>query len=274
MRGCRRGRGRGRVAGIAAGVHDEARDLVGPEEIGVGVLVAGHQPVEFAFADAVGRSDLLGQVVGGGFGLGLGLARFGQQGVEQADLGGEVRWIQEPNIPGLVVLVPPKNRSEDGVAGFAGEEAGLGLVEVFQELAVVGHGFLDELFEEEDFGAVDDGVDALLKGLQRIEGLEGIADEHDGGVTAAGHGHLLQGVQGGILGERVGAEKFFHDDDLIFDAAEADMEIAVGGGGVDLVAEFFESGARGVHPFGRGEGDERRFIGGTDEFKVLGHGLF
>jgi hypothetical protein len=61
-------------------------------------------------------------------------------------------------------------RSGEGLG--LGVEIGLGFAEAVQEEVVVGHGFLDELLEQENFRGVDDGVDALLKGLHGGEGLK------------------------------------------------------------------------------------------------------
>lgn len=61
-----------------------------------------------------------------------------------------------------------------------------------EEKVVLGDGFFDELLEHGDFRAVDDDVDALLESLHRIECLERVAKQNDGGVTALVHGHHLQ----------------------------------------------------------------------------------
>ena len=50
--------------------------------------------------------------------------------------------------------------------------AGVGFAVTGEEKCVVRDGLFDELFEEEQFGGVDDGVDALLEGLHGREGLE------------------------------------------------------------------------------------------------------
>ena len=128
------------------------------------------------------------------------------------------------------------------------------------------------LLDEEEFGGVDDGVDALLEGLHRSEGLEGIAEQDDGGVAALAHRHVLNGLQGQVFADVVGGKEFLDDDDLIADLAETDKKIAVGGGGVDLVAQFGEAGLGGFEPFGGGKGQQGRLVGGADEIKFVGHG--
>jgi hypothetical protein len=54
----------------------------------------------------------------------------------------------------------------------AGEDAILDFTEAVEEKVVVGDGFFDELLEQENLGAVDDGVDAVFEGFHRREGLE------------------------------------------------------------------------------------------------------
>ena len=125
---------------------------------------------------------------------------------------------------------------------------------------VVGDGLFDELLEQEQLGAVDDGMDALLEGLHGREGLERVAEQDDGGVAALVHGHGLQRLQRQVFLDVVGGEQFLDDDDLIVDLAEADQEIAVGGGGVDLVAEFGQGGFGGLQPFRRGKGEQGRLV--------------
>src|SRR6185369_11368543 len=71
----------------------------------------------------------------------------------------------------------------------------LSFVEAVQEQTIVGNGFLDELFEEEEFGAVDDRVDAVLKGLHRGECLERVAKHDHCGVASLAHGHRLQRLE-------------------------------------------------------------------------------
>ena len=66
---------------------------------------------------------------------------------------------------------------------------------LWRKKIVVGHGFFHELLEQEHFGAVDDGVDAVLEGFHRREGLERFAEQENGGVPALVHGHGLQRLQ-------------------------------------------------------------------------------
>jgi hypothetical protein len=84
------GRRRAAIATAAAGVHDDARDLIRAVEIRIAGLVAFHQLVELAFADAVGGVNLVRQQVGRGTRSGLGQPGRGDEGVERADLGVEI----------------------------------------------------------------------------------------------------------------------------------------------------------------------------------------
>ena len=62
-------------------------------------------------------------------------------------------------------------------------------------------------------------------------------------------------------------KQFLDDDDLVMDLAEAGLEIAVRGGGVDFVAEFANGNLGGVQPLGRGKGEQGRFVLGADEIE-------
>ena len=53
-----------------------------------------------------------------------------------------------------------------------------------EEQGVFRDGLFNQLLEHEHLRAVDDGVDAVLEGLHRGEGLKGIAQQDDGGVAA------------------------------------------------------------------------------------------
>src|SRR6266699_5579017 len=77
------------------------------------------------------------------------------------------------------------------VAG--GKNPGLDFQIAVQKHGIVRHRLLDELLDQEQLGAVDDGVDALLKGLHRREGLERFPEEDDGRMPALTHGHVLEG---------------------------------------------------------------------------------
>ena len=68
-------------------------------------------------------------------------------------------------------------------------------------------------------------------------------------------------------------EQFLQHHHLVADLAEADQEIAVRRGGVDLVAEFDQGGSRRLEPFRRGEGQQGRLVRGADEIKSVGHKL-
>ncbi len=87
-RWCRRRRAA--VATSAASVHDDARDLICAVEIRVAGLVALHQTVKLAFANAVARVNFVRQQIGRGARAGLGQPWRGDEGVERADLGVEV----------------------------------------------------------------------------------------------------------------------------------------------------------------------------------------
>lgn len=132
---------------------------------------------------------------------------------------------------------------------------------------VVGDGFFDELFEQEHFRAVDDGVDAVLEGFHRHEGLERFAEQKNGGVAALVDGHFLQRLEREIFLDGVGTETLLDDDDLIMRLAEANEEITVRRGGVNLVAEFVERLLGGFEPFRRGERDQGRLVIGADEIE-------
>src|ERR1043165_3062878 len=70
-------------------------------------------------------------------------------------------------------------------------EAELAFAEGVEEEVAVGHGLLHELDEEEHLIWIEDGVDAVLEGLEGVEGGEGIAEEQDGAMAAPAHGHAL-----------------------------------------------------------------------------------
>ena len=127
--------------------------------------------------------------------------------------------------------------------------ARLAFAETAKEKCIVRNGFLDELLEQEELGAIDDGVNAHLKRLHRRKSLEGAAKENHGRVTALGHGHGLKRLQSQILAQLVGSEQFLNDHNLVADLAEPNQKIAVGGRGVNLITEFGETGFGGVEPF-------------------------
>jgi len=111
---------------------------------------------------------------------------------------------------------------------------GLGFAEAVQEQGVVGDGLLDELLEQEQFGTADDGMNAVLKGLERRKGLERVAEENDCGVPALTHRHVLERLQSQVLIDMVGRKQLLEDNDLIVDLAEANQEVGVSRGRVDL----------------------------------------
>ena len=51
-----------------------------------------------------------------------------------------------------------------------------------KEHLIIRESFFDELFYEEQLGAADDGMDALLKRLHGGKSLEGFTDENGGGT--------------------------------------------------------------------------------------------
>ena len=149
----------------------------------------------------------------------------------------------------------------------AGKDAGLDFAEAVQKQFVVGHGLFHQLLEQKHFGTADDGVDAVPEGFHGREGLERIAEQNDRGMAALVDGHGLQRLEGEIFVNGVCAEQFLDHDHLIMRLAEAHEKIAVRGGGVDLIAQFLQRGLRGLQPFGRGKGDQGRFVLGADEIE-------
>ena len=125
---------------------------------------------------------------------------------------------------------------------------GLSLLVTLEEKEVLGHGLVDQLLEQEQLGGVDYGMDALLKCLHGGEGLEGIAQEDDGGMTALAHGHDLKGFQGQILINGIGGKQLLDDDHLVTGLVEARQEVAVRGRRVDLVAQILEGGLGDIEP--------------------------
>src|SRR5438876_9687980 len=131
----------------------------------------------------------------------------------------------------------------------AGISPGLGFAVAGQEEIVVGNRFFDELLQQEQFGAVNDRMDALLEGLHRSEGLKGIAEQDHRRVAALGHRHGLQGLQSEVLADSVSGKQFFEDYYLIANLAEANEEVPMGRRRMDFVAQFGEGGFGGVEPF-------------------------
>jgi hypothetical protein len=143
-----------------------------------------------------------------------------------------------------------------GVGGLASGlgDLELGFTEAMEEEVVIGHDALDDGAEDGGaelghFLAIDDGVDGLLEGLERVECIERIAEEDEHRMAALVHGEVLDIVQRGVFLRVIGAEGFFHDDELVLDAAVADDEVIVVTGGVDLIADFAEDCSGGVDPF-------------------------
>ena len=114
----------------------------------------------------------------------------------------------------------------------------MGFAEAMEEHGVVGDCLLDELFEQEQLGTVDNRMDAMLEGLKRGKRLKGIAEEDYRGVAAMVHGHGLQSLQGEVFAQVIRREQLLDDHNLIVDLAEANEKVAMGCRGVDLVAEL------------------------------------
>src|ERR1035438_812900 len=91
-----------------------------------------------------------------------------------------------------MALLKARPRRKLSAAGAAVEDAGLDFTIALEKEFVVRNGLFHELLEQEHFGAVDDGVDAVLKRFHRGEGLKGVADEQDSGVPTLVHGHGLE----------------------------------------------------------------------------------
>src|SRR5208282_3260947 len=138
-------------------------------------------------------------------------------------------------------------------AAVTGVNTSLDVAEAVDKNVVVGNGFFDELLEQEHLGAVDDGVDALFESFHRHKGLKRVAEQDDGGMAALADGHLLQRLQREVFLNAVRAEQFLDDDDLVTNLSEAHDEIAVGGGGVNLVSQLHEGAFGDFQPFRSGK---------------------
>lgn len=143
-----------------------------------------------------------------------------------------------------------------------------------EEQSVVRDGLFDQLLEKEELGRIDHRMNALLKSLHGGKGLERIAKEDHGGVAPLGHGHGLQGLERQILADVIRGEHFLENDHLVVDLAETYQEVAVSGGGVNLVTEFVEGTHGGFEPFRGGESQQGGLVGGADEIKFVRHGYF
>jgi hypothetical protein len=87
-----------------------------------------------------------------------------------------------------------------------GMGASLGFLEAVKKEGVVGNRLFDELFQQEKLGAIDNGMNALLKGLHGGEGLKRVAKKNHRGMAALTHGHVLQSLQREIFGNDIGGE--------------------------------------------------------------------
>ena len=127
-----------------------------------------------------------------------------------------------------------------------GVSACLGLAEAVEEESIIGDSFFDELLEEEQLGAINYRMDALLEGLHGGESLIGVAEEDGGRMAALAHRHMLQGLQRQVFTDFVSGEQFLDNDDLITNLAETDQKIAMGGGCMDFVAQLGERSFGGI----------------------------
>ena len=182
-------------------------------EAGVAALVAFHQAIQLAFAEAVAGVNLVGQHVGGGFRAGLGLARLREQGIERGNLGVEVGEV------GLGECAGGGDGGEVGCAdvqdgGAVGEAVGFGLVEEVGRAEIHGveevvlvllvgprgdcatddggggtHGLAGEAFV---FGDAGGGA-----GLFEFLGADGV---NGGGEVVAGAGEGCDGLPDGFEG--------------------------------------------------------------------------
>ena len=183
-----RGRRRGWGSGATASIYDDARDLIGAVEIRVAGLVAGHQAVELAFADAVAGINLVRQQIGGGFGAGLGLARLREQGVERADFRVEVSEV---------------GGGQGASGGECGEVGGAGVVDGGAVGQAVGFGLVQQVG-----GAEIHGVEHVMFALRFRPLRDGAPD--DGGDFA--HGLPGDAFVFGEAGGDAGLFEFFGAD--------------------------------------------------------------
>lgn len=165
-------------------------------------------------------------------------------------------------------------READLFHGRGGVEPGLHVLEAVQEHLVVCDSFFEELFDQEQFGTVDDGVNALLNRLHRCERLKRFANENERRMPTLAHGHALNRLEREILLKIVGGKPFFNHHDLITHLAESHEEVAVGGGGVNFVTEFLKRLFDFFQPFRRGKRNQSRFVRRTEKFKLIAHNLF
>lgn len=156
-----------------------------------------------------------------------------------------------PNLHvGLAGAPPQAGKRGQLFARFAGVHAFLHLTETVLKHGVVRDGFLDELLEQEKLGAVYDRMDALLKSLHGREGLERVTKQNDSCMTTMTHLHSLERLEREILLRGVGGKTLFDNHDLIAHLAEADQKVAMGGGRVNLIAQFLQRGLGRFQPFG------------------------
>src|SRR5258708_11571783 len=85
------------------------------------------------------------------------------------------------------------------VTGAFGIGASLAFPEAVQKDRIISHGLLDQLFEQEKLGAVDNGVNTMLKSLHGGECLERFTEEQHGGMPPLSHGHGLERLQRQVL---------------------------------------------------------------------------
>lgn len=136
----------------------------------------------------------------------------------------------------------------------------LGVTVGLHETIVVGHDLLHDGLELAKLRGIDDGVNARLERLHRIERLRVVRNENGHRVPAPVHRLLLEKLQREIFFNGVGGEQFLKNDDLILDAAETDDEVFVIAGRVNFVANFFQRRFGGGQPFDGAEGEQGRRV--------------
>jgi hypothetical protein len=152
-----------------------------------------------------------------------------------------------------------------------GVKARLHIIIAVQEHPIIGDRFFEELIDEKEFRTVNDRMDAVLERLHGREGLEGFADENEGGVATLAHGHPLQRLERQVFIKSVRGEAFLDDHNVISYLTKAHEKVAVCGGGVNLVAELLERFLDLFQPFRRRESEQCGFIRSADEFKLFAH---
>ena len=155
--------------------------------------------------------------------------------------------------------------------GHSRERSSLGFAISMQKESIVRDSFLDELFEQEKFGAIDHSMDALLKSLHRSESLERVTEQYHGRMSSLAHRHALQCLKREIFTHIIGGKALLQNHHLVPHLAEPNEKIAVRGRGMDLVAQFSERRPRCLEPVGGRKGEEGGLVCGADELESCGH---